>query len=117
MDLIAHPIDERTLVVSFGADTELEGARSALFKQRFREVIGRRTRAVVVVDMSRVRFIDSQGLGALVATLKSLRAEGGDLVLACSSESVRAVLEITKLTRVFETHPDVESAVAAIAAT
>jgi len=116
MELTARPIGEQTLVVSFHADVELEGGRSAVFKERIREAIGRRPWRVVV-DMAHVRFIDAQGLGALVATLKALRSAGGDLVLAAPPESVRTVLEITKLTRVFETHPDVDSAVAALAAT
>jgi anti-sigma B factor antagonist len=64
--------------------------------------------------MGQVGFVDSSGLGALISTLKILRAEGGDLKLANVGEQVQAVLEITRLLRVFETYESAEEALAAI---
>jgi anti-sigma B factor antagonist len=55
----------------------------------------------VVVDMTNVTFVDSTGLSALVAPLKRFRAMDGQVVLRSPNKSVRKVLEITGLTRVF----------------
>ena len=66
----------------------------------------------LAVDLSVVDRIDSTGLGALVTTLKAARDHGGDLALAGLSPSVRAVVELTRLHRVFDIYGDVESAAA-----
>ena len=97
------------LVLAFAEPISLEGENSERFKEKIRATIaeGRRN---LVVDLRQVEFIDSSGLGALISALKILRASGGDLRLACPSEAVRSVLELTRLLRVFDVHPEAESA-------
>lgn len=58
--------------------------------------------ARVVVDLSATEFIDSSGLGALVASLKLARQAGGDLRLAATTPQVDTVLELTNLKRVLK---------------
>ena len=67
--------------------------------------------ASFVLDLSQVQYIDSGGLGALVAVLTSVRAAGGDLRLTGMNERVYRVLKTTRLDRVFRTHSSVELAV------
>ena len=55
-----------------------------------------RTGAEVEVDLSRVTFIDSAGLGLLVAADRLLRREGRQLVLLAPHTRVRAVLDRLK---------------------
>ena len=55
----------------------------------------------VTVDLVDLDFIDSSGLSALVAGLKRLREQGGDLGLRSPKPSTLKVLEITGLTSVF----------------
>ena len=55
----------------------------------------------------------SQGLGALISCLKILRQSQGSLTVTNLSESVEAVLRITRLIRVFDVLPTVEDALAA----
>ena len=55
----------------------------------------------VVIDMANVTFMDSTGLAALVGPLKRFRSMQGEIVLRSPNKSVRKVLEITGLTRVF----------------
>ena len=50
-----------------------------------------------VIDMSKVPFIDSTGVGVLVGALKRAREHGGTLTLACPQPRVRRVFEITGL--------------------
>ena len=54
----------------------------------------------LVVDLSQTDFIDSSGLGALVASLKLARQAGGDLRLAATTPQVDTVLQLTNLGRV-----------------
>lgn len=76
------------------------------------EVIGN-TSARIVVDLSQTEFIDSSGLGALVASLKKARQAGGDLRLASPGTQVQTVLELTKLNRVLVPAASVEAAIEA----
>jgi anti-sigma B factor antagonist len=68
----------------------------------------------LIVDLEGVRFMDSSGLGALVAGLKLARSRSGELRLVCERQrSVRKVLEVTGLERVLERFDTVDAAVAA----
>ncbi len=64
----------------------------------------------IIVDMSRVGFISSSGLGILISGLASLRKEGGDLKLAAISNKMEGLLSITKLDQIFDHYDSVEQA-------
>lgn len=63
----------------------------------------------VVVDLSRVSFIDSTGVGVLVGAFKRVR-EIGTLSVVCPQRNVRRIFEITGLTKVFVLHQNVDDA-------
>src|SRR5439155_27390641 len=66
-----------------------------------------------VVDLSRVRYLDSSGCGALVAAMTRFRAAGGDLRLCSATPQVKTLLELVRLTRVLSLHGTREEALAA----
>ena len=66
----------------------------------------------IVVDLEKVDFLDSTGLGVLVGGLKRLRSHDGDLLLVCTQHRILKVFEITGLTKVFSIHDSVDAAVA-----
>jgi anti-sigma B factor antagonist len=72
-----------------------------------------RDRRAIVLHLGGVEFIDSSGLGTMVRTLTSTRQARGDLKLCDVPEHVRKVLEMSHLTKVFDTHESEERAVAA----
>ena len=65
----------------------------------------------LVVDLERVEFLDSTALGVLVGGLKRVRTHDGSLSLVCTQERLLKIFRITGLTKVFEIHPDVASAI------
>ena len=68
----------------------------------------------VIVDLEGVDFLDSSGLGALIAGLKLARSRSGELRVVCDQQrSVRKVLEVTGLERVLERYDSVDAAIAA----
>ena len=64
----------------------------------------------VVVDLYGTTFLDSSGLGALIAGLKTARQAGGDLRIAGVGEQVQMVLELTQMHTVLRPYPTVEAA-------
>ncbi len=65
----------------------------------------------VVIDMAKVKWMNSSGLGVLMASLTSLRNAKGDLKLANVTKKIESLLLITKLITVFETYDSVSRAV------
>ncbi len=80
------------------------------FRETVTAEITRGAGDIVVVDLSQTEFVDSSGLGALVACLKTARQAGGDLRLAAPSEQVTMVLGLTNLDRVLRPRPSVDEA-------
>ena len=54
------------------------------------------------IDLSQTRFMDSSGLGALIALHKTMSGRGGRLRIINPTLSVQQILELTRLHRVFE---------------
>jgi anti-sigma B factor antagonist len=67
----------------------------------------------LIVDMEKVEFLDSTGLGVLVGGLKRVRAHDGKLLLVCTQERILKIFRITGLTKVFPIHDSVAEAVGA----
>jgi anti-sigma B factor antagonist len=65
----------------------------------------------IVLDLSNVSYIDSAGLGTLVAVWVSAKREGCDLKLVSLSERIRELLRLTNLDKLFATSrfPDTPS--------
>jgi anti-sigma B factor antagonist len=63
----------------------------------------------LIIDLEGVSFVDSTGLGSVIAALKQVRGSKGDLRLAAPNQ-VRVVLELTTLDRVFPYFATVEDA-------
>ncbi len=59
------------------------------------------TKLLCAVDLSKVRFINSSGIGVLVSLLTKFRNRGGEMVLINPSEQIRKLLIITKLNNIF----------------
>lgn len=66
-----------------------------------------------VVDLGEVDFMDSAGLGALIATLKNIRERGGDMKIANLQKKPQMVFEITRAHKVFELYNSVKDALKA----
>ena len=69
--------------------------------------------ATIVVDLSRVSYIDSSGLAVLIEGMQSVEEYGGLFAIAGMQETVRSIFEIARLDQVFRIFPDVDSALAA----
>lgn len=67
----------------------------------------------LVVDLSRVSYIDSSGLAVLIEAMQQVEEYGGRFALVGLQENVRSIFEIARLDQVFRIYPDVDAAVSA----
>ena len=90
-------------------EENLDASNVRAFRDRMQQLMKDRTK--VVMDMSRLKFVDSSGLGALIACLRDANSRKGDFRLGAMSSSVRALFELMRMHRVFSIHETVDGAV------
>ena len=66
----------------------------------------------VIVDLAKVKWMNSSGLGSLMGALTSMRNADGDLKLANVTVKVQSLLMITQLMTIFKTYNSVDRAIA-----
>jgi len=66
----------------------------------------------IVVNLGKVKFMNSSGLGMLIGGLTTMRKSGGDLKLANATDKIQSLLVVTKLITVFKNFNSVDEAVA-----
>ena len=82
----------------------------ALLRQRVDDLVAR-GRLKIIADLTALDYVDSAGIGVLIAKYLSLRRKGGDLKLLRLSSRTHHALEITHLLTVFEAFESEEDAV------
>ena len=66
----------------------------------------------IVIDLGGVNYMNSSGIGTLIACLTTVRNGGGELRLANVGGKVQNLFVITQLVKVFDTYETVERALA-----
>ena len=90
---------------------ELDAANSGELKNEIAPILDDNKK--MVVDLSRLRFIDSSGMGAMLSCLRRVSSKGGDLKLCGMSKQVRAAFELVRMHRIFDILATREEAVQA----
>lgn len=85
---------------------EVDLHTAPMLRERIHELTEQGTDRIVL-DLGGLSFMDSTGLGVLVAGLKRLKSRGGELVLAQMQDPVKKVLQVTGLDKVFDIRPSV----------
>src|SRR5437588_11468863 len=67
----------------------------------------------IVIDLSRATYIDSAGVAALMLAKQEVEEYGGKFFLSGVQETIRLILETSRLDRIFWIFPDVDTALAA----
>lgn len=85
------------------------GEESAALRDSVKSLINQNNK--IVLNLGGVNYIDSGGLGTLVALYTTARAAGGAIHLANLTQRVGDLLQVTKLLTVFEVFESVDDAV------
>ncbi len=97
-------------VISLEGDV-LGGPGANELHNRLRELIASGKKHIVI-DLGKVEYMNSSGLGMMTSALTTVRNAGGDLRLANPAERIKSLLVITKLVQVFQTFDSLDAAVA-----
>ena len=86
------------------------GEESNSFREKVKGLLAAGKKKIVL-NLANVSYIDSAGLGTLVATYHSARSQGAVLKLANLGQKFKEVLQVTKLMTVFDTYDSEAAAV------
>ena len=104
------PLQEQPNVLPLEGEIDLHVSPEVA--ESLRTIIAKKPKRVVV-DLSRVPYLDSSGLAVLIEGMQNVQEYGGKFALAGVQETVQHILEIARLDQVFQIFPDVDSALAA----
>ncbi len=106
MNLLSRPEGEKLIVTV--NEARIDSAVAIQFKDRMREETDGGGDHIIL-DLAQVDFIDSSGLGAIVAVMKALGRDRR-LDLSGLTENVDKVFRLTRMDSVFQIHPCLEDA-------
>ncbi len=86
------------------------GEESNSFREKVKSLLAAGKKKIVL-NLAQVTYIDSAGLGTLVATFHSARSQGATLKLTNLGSKFKEVLQVTKLMTVFDTYDNETAAI------
>ena len=110
MQLPVEKVGEDLAVVVLPGE-HLDASVAEEFKRDIAPIIEANPR--MLFDLSRLRFVDSAGVGALLSCLRRASAAGGDLKLYGMTPQVRAVFDLARMHRIFDIFSTREEAIRA----
>jgi anti-sigma B factor antagonist len=110
--------DQHHAVTVLVAAGELDVHTAAGFRAQLDDAAGAAATVggPLVVDLDAVSFLDSTGLGVLVAGQRTVAAGGGRLHLVCAAARILRLLDLTGVAELVTVHPDQATARAAVLA-
>lgn len=106
---MAVKVETKSGLIVCRIEGEIDINSSPDIKKAFDKLISKKTPRIVI-NLSKVNYVDSSGLATLVEILKNMRTYGGKMRITNLSPKVRGLFEITKLDRLFEILPEEEEA-------
>jgi anti-sigma B factor antagonist len=110
VDIVARRLDAQVI---FDISGDIDLANSPAMRKAILGEIKGRSSHTVFLNLSKVRYIDSSGIASLVEGLKASRDSGSRLILYGMSSSVREVMELSRLQKIFEIYDSEEQALSA----
>ncbi len=81
------------------------------FKDEIKDLVEAKNIYNLVIDLDAVQFIDSSGLGCLIAALRLAHNGRGEVRLCRMCKQVQSVFDLVSLNKLFQTYDTVEAAV------
>jgi anti-anti-sigma factor len=94
---------------------QLKGSLNIHTVFTFQDAVRKETASALVIDFSDVDYIDSAGLGAVVAAFVSAQKNMRKLAFAGMNKQVTTLVEMTHVSQLFKTYPTIKDAEASLA--
>ncbi len=88
------------------------GPETAEIHNRVKELVANGV-TKVIIDLGKVSWMNSTGLGAMMSSLTTVKNAGGDLKITRATEKVKSLFMVTKLITIFDSYDSVEEALEA----
>jgi anti-sigma B factor antagonist len=108
---------ENATIVTLADEKILEEEDIRAVQESIMSVIEQAGRINLVLDFRNVQFLSSAVLGFLIRISKKIYEHDGQLKLCNISPKIHEIFKITRLTKIFDIHEDVESAIESVSAT
>lgn len=108
MQLNSHDKNGITVIDISG---RLDAANAPQVKSKFRELSAKQSK--FVLNLEKLEYIDSTGLGSIVSCLKAATEAGGDVKLAQLQDKPRMIFEITRAYKIFDIFDNLDAAIEA----
>jgi anti-sigma B factor antagonist len=109
VQIAARPATGGTILDITG---DIDLAHSPAMRKALLQEIKEKKTPKVFLNLEKVRYIDSSGIASLVEGLKASRDQGSRLILYGLSKTVREVMELSRLQKIFEIHESEAQALA-----
>ena len=109
MELSTEKIGEIT-VVSVLTEV-LDASNTEEFKKGFASIAEKNQN--ILLELSRVNFVDSSGCGSLLSCLRKVKSSGGELKVCGVQEAVRTLFELVRMDRIIDIFDSKQEAVKA----
>ncbi len=106
---ITNTIKDNVAILSINGEVDMFSSPQA--RNAIMELVKKRVPRVIV-ELSEVSYMDSSGVATLIEGLQLCQKYNGLLVVAGLRDNVREVFELTRLDKIFQIYPDVETAAA-----
>jgi anti-anti-sigma factor len=108
MEIVRSDAEDVVILQPRGSIGGFEEAK--VLKNKIQEAL-REGKIRFVLDLSRIDWLSSTGLGAIVGGYKAIREAKGIMCLARANQQVMSLLKMTNLTRAFRLYDTIENAV------
>lgn len=103
--------DSKGAIIRIDSDN-LDAGNVKTFKEQIASALD--ANGTVLIDMSRLNFVDSSGLGALLSCLRIMNNKNGQLKLFAMAKPVQALFELVRMHRIFSIYNTRDEALAAL---
>jgi len=114
---ISLEYSENATIVTFTDERILEEIDIQALQESIMSVIEQAEMINLILDFRNVRLLSSAVLGLLIRISKQVYERGGQLRLCNISPKIHEIFKITRLNRIFDIYPDIESAIESLEAT
>lgn len=90
--------DGSRITAALSGDIDHHSARE--YRTALDDVIARSRPEVLIIDMEKVGFMDSSGIGLILGRMRSLRAVGGELLIKNARREIAEVIRISGLANI-----------------